>query len=118
MYWTRDIGLRWKLLGCVSIVVLLMGGAAGWTVYQLQRQETSYTHLVEGEDGASEAGQCQMRILAALVAGAVAVWDGDGMKPDDDGQFCRGRSGRVPYQREFRPGSSAGRPGQADPDKR
>src|SRR3954447_16176757 len=69
MFWTRDIGLRWKLLGCISIVVLLLGGAAGWTVYQLQRQEASYTHLVEGEDaGAALAQEMRAGLLLQVQA--------------------------------------------------
>src|SRR4051812_8427415 len=69
MFWTRDIGLRWKLLGCISIVVLLMGGAAGWTAYQLERQETSYTRLVEGEAaGAALAQEMRAGLLLQVQA--------------------------------------------------
>src|SRR3954469_13560803 len=60
MGWTRNVGLRWKLLGCIGIVVLLMGGAACWTAYELQRQDASYTRLVEGE-GAGAALAQEMR---------------------------------------------------------
>src|SRR4051794_27581228 len=69
MLWTRDLGLRWKLLGCIGIVVLLMGGAAGWTAYELDRQEASYTHLVEGEAaGAALAQEMRAGLLLQVQA--------------------------------------------------
>jgi len=69
MDWFRNLGLRWKLLGCISIVVLLIGGAAGWTAYQLQKQEAAYARLIAGEaEGAALSQEMRAGLLLQVQA--------------------------------------------------
>ena len=65
----QNVSVRWKLLGCIAAVVMLIGGAAGWTMYQLHRQDESYRQLLQGEaEGAALAQEMRAGLLLQVQA--------------------------------------------------
>src|SRR5689334_8683686 len=65
----RDVSIRWKLLAAIAVVLVLIGGAAGWTVYQLQRQDAAYAALLHGEaEGAALAQEMRAGLLLQVQA--------------------------------------------------
>ena len=84
MNWFRDLSMRWKLLVSIGTVVLLMGGAAGWTVYQLRQQDAAYTALLHGEaEGATTAQEMRAGLLLQVQALKNTLLRGDDPKQSE-----------------------------------
>jgi methyl-accepting chemotaxis protein len=78
-FWS--ISLRWKLLGSIALVIALLGGAAGWTVYQLRQQDLEYTRLLHGEaEGAALAQEMRAGLLLQVQALKNTLTRGDDPK--------------------------------------
>src|SRR5882762_3033159 len=53
----QDLSLRWKLLGGFGLVLALMLGAGGWSLWQLHQQEAAYSTLVDHQAQAATLAQ-------------------------------------------------------------
>src|SRR5690242_11297071 len=60
----RNVSLRWQLLGGFGLVLALMLGAGGWSLWQLHRQEDAYSQLVDRQ---AQAATLTQQLRASFV---------------------------------------------------
>src|SRR6266496_3054098 len=74
----HNISLRWKLLGGFGLVLALMLGAGGWSLWQLQQQEAAYSTLVDHQaQAATLAQQLRASFMIQVKLGKDVLLRGD-----------------------------------------
>jgi methyl-accepting chemotaxis protein len=84
MQWFRGMRLRWKLLVSFGAVLLMLGGAGGWSAWQLHQQDVAYSRLLRGEAmGAVVAQEMRAGLLLQVQALKNTLLRGDDPKQFD-----------------------------------
>ncbi|MFN8526960.1 MAG: hypothetical protein U0821_27965 [Chloroflexota bacterium] len=64
MGWFSDLPLRSRLIGSIAVVLVLLGGVAGWATYQLREQQATYEALLNNEaEGRVLAEQIRLHLM-------------------------------------------------------